>query len=103
MDDPYELSRFVTAQDRGDMYASALSELRAGRKLTHWMWFVFPQIAGLGVSAMSRMYAISSLNEARAYLGHPTLGPRLTECARTLTALSGRSAQEIFGATDAKK
>jgi uncharacterized protein (DUF1810 family) len=103
VDDPYKLSRFVAAQDGGDMYELALSELRAGRKLSHWMWFVFPQIAGLGTSAMSRTYAISCLDEARAYLAHPILGPRLIECARAVSALGGRSADEIFGVTDAKK
>jgi len=101
--DHYRLQRFVDAQERGGMYRNAVSELRAGRKISHWMWFVFPQIAGLGSSAMSREFAISSLAEARAYLIHPILGSRLTECARILTSLSGRTAMEIFGATDAMK
>jgi len=102
-DDPYELRRFELAQDKDDMYAKAMSELRAGRKVHHWMWFIFPQIAGLGSSSMSRAYAIASLDEARAYLSHPVLGPRLVECARTLTRLSGLSAREILGSIDAKK
>ena len=77
MDDPHDLQRFVTAQDQSGTYESAVTELRAGRKTGHWMWFVFPQIAGLGQSPMSRRYALRSLNEARAYLAHPVLGPRL--------------------------
>ncbi|MGZ4366091.1 MAG: DUF1810 domain-containing protein [Gaiellaceae bacterium] len=101
MSDPYDLQRFETAQD--GVYDSALAELRAGRKTGHWMWFVFPQIAGLGMSAMSRRYAISSLAEARAYLAQPVLGPRLAQRARVLTEDSGRTAEEIFGAIDAVK
>jgi uncharacterized protein (DUF1810 family) len=97
------LERFVEAQDRGDTYERALSELHAGRKTSHWMWFVFPQIAGLGRSPMAQRFAISSLEEARAYLAHPVLGPRLVECARTLTALSGHSAEDVFGSVDAMK
>ncbi len=85
------------------MYRSAVSELRSGRKLGHWMWFIFPQIAGLGHSETSRFYAISSLDEARSYLSHPVLGPRLAECARILTQLSGLTAREIFGSIDAQK
>jgi uncharacterized protein (DUF1810 family) len=84
-DDPFDLGRFVTAQDSGDVYTRALVELRQGRKRTHWMWFVFPQIAGLGASPTSRYYAIGSLEEARAYLRHDVLGPRLCECAKALT------------------
>jgi uncharacterized protein (DUF1810 family) len=103
MNDPYRLNRFVSAQDRGDTYAAAVAELRAGRKVSHWMWFVFPQIAGLGRSPMAQEFAISSLAEARAYLAHPALGPRLTECARILRDLEGRSAQEILGGIDAMK
>jgi uncharacterized protein (DUF1810 family) len=103
MDDPFSLRRFEIAQDEGETYEAALSELRRGRKTSHWMWFIFPQIAGLGHSAMSRTYAISSLAEAKAYLDHPVLGPRLTDCTRILTALVGRTAQDIFGATDAMK
>ena len=97
------LEQFVIAQDAGETYASALAELRAGRKTSHWMWFVFPQIAGLGTSTMSRRYAISSLEEARRYLTHPVLGPRLEQCAHILLELSHRSAQDIFGSIDARK
>ena len=95
--DAYDLERFVVAQDARGTYASAVAELRAGRKLTHWMWFVFPQIAGLGMSETSRRYAISSLEEARRYLAHPILGERLRECARILTELDGRTADDVFG------
>jgi uncharacterized protein (DUF1810 family) len=101
--DPFNLSRFVAAQDAAGTYARALDELRTGRKASHWMWFVFPQIARLGHSSTSRAYAISSLEEAHAYLRHPVLGPRLRECAGILTALARPSAEEIFGATDALK
>ena len=101
--DPYALERFAIAQDERQTYASAVAELRAGRKLGHWMWFVFPQVAGLGMSSMSRRYAISSLEEARLYLAHPILGERLEECARVLTELDGRTAEEIFGPVDAMK
>ena len=101
MSDPYDLQRFVDAQ-RGS-YDSAVSELRAGRKTSHWMWFVFPQIAGLGRSPTAQRYAIGSLAEARAYLAHPVLGPRLLECARILTELAGTSAPEVFGGVDAQK
>jgi len=103
MDDPYNLERFVTAQDDGGTYQRALDELRAGFKSGHWMWFVFPQIAGLGHSPTSRRYAISSLAEAAAYLDHPVLGPRLRESARILTGIKGRSADQIFGGIDAMK
>ena len=100
--DPHDLQRFVAAQE--GIYESAVAELRAGRKTGHWMWFVFPQIAGLGMSAMSQRYAIASLAEARAYLEHPVLGPRLAQCADILIELGGEeSAQEIFGAIDAVK
>ena len=88
-DDAYDLQRFVAAQDAGNTYARATAELRAGRKAGHWMWFVFPQIAGLGYSPTARTYAISSLAEARAYLAHPVLGPRLTECAAILASCPG--------------
>ena len=98
-----DLERFVTAQDLRGTYASAVRELRAGRKTSHWMWFVFPQLAGLGRSELSRRYAISSLEEASAYLGHSILGERLRECARVLVALSGRTAVEVFGSVDAMK
>ena len=87
-EDPYHLQRFVAAQDSGGTYDQAAAELRAGRKTSHWMWFIFPQIAGLGYSPASRMYAITSLDEARAYLAHPVLGARLIECATILTALA---------------
>jgi uncharacterized protein (DUF1810 family) len=103
MNDRYHLQRFKTAQDNHGTYAAAIAELRAGRKTSHWMWFIFPQIAGLGQSPISRTYAISSLPEAQAYLADPVLGPRLIECTRTLTERSGRSAQDIFGTTDAMK
>jgi uncharacterized protein (DUF1810 family) len=99
----FDLQRFVDAQDRGDTYAQALAELRAGRKLSHWMWFVFPQRAGLGLSEMSRSYAIASPAEARAYVEHPVLGPRLVECAGALLGHEGRSAREIMGEIDAVK
>jgi uncharacterized protein (DUF1810 family) len=102
-EDPYDLQRFVSAQDTGGTYDRAVAELRAGRKTSHWMWFVFPQIAGLGISPTSRTYAITSLDEARAYLAHPVLGPRLTECAAILAGLPGRSAEQIFGHLDAQK
>jgi uncharacterized protein (DUF1810 family) len=103
MPDRFELQRFVEAQDQGGTYEQALAELRSGRKRSHWMWFVFPQIAGLGQSPTARRYAISSLDEARAYLAHPVLGPRLLECARVVGELEGRSAEEIFGGIDAMK
>jgi uncharacterized protein (DUF1810 family) len=93
----------VLAQDGGGTYASALAELRAGRKVGHWMWFVFPQLAGLGISSVSRRYAIASLEEARRYLAHPILGQRLEECARALLELNGPSAREILGPVDAMK
>ncbi len=101
--DPYDLERFVVAQDARGTYAAALAELRAGRKVAHWMWFVFPQIAGLGLSEMSRRYAISSLEEARRYLAHPVLGERLRECGRILTELDGKTADDVFGPVDAIK
>jgi len=103
MDDPYRLERFVQAQDTGGTFQRAVAELRAGRKVTHWMWFVFPQVEGLGLSAMSQRYAISGLAEARAYLQHPVLGTRLVECATVLAATDGKSAAEILGAVDAMK
>jgi uncharacterized protein (DUF1810 family) len=103
MDDPFDLSRFVTAQDDGGTYQQATAELRRGRKVSHWMWFVFPQIAGLGQTPTSRWFAISSLDEARAYLAHPVLGPRLAECARIVAQTEGRSAEQIFGGLDAQK
>jgi uncharacterized protein (DUF1810 family) len=103
VDDPYDLERFVAAQNAGGTYDRATRELRDGRKRSHWMWFVFPQIAGLGRSEMARTYAISSMEEARAYVAHPLLGPRLVECAGIVAGLQGRTAQEIFGEVDAQK
>jgi uncharacterized protein (DUF1810 family) len=97
------LERFVAAQDQGGTYATALSELRAGRKVSHWMWFVFPQIAGLGRSPMAQAYAIADLAEARAYLAHPVLGPRLVECAQIVASHQGSTAEQIFGGIDAMK
>jgi uncharacterized protein (DUF1810 family) len=101
--DPFDLQRFVTAQDRAGTHEAALAELRAGRKTSHWMWFVFPQVAGLGRSPTAAHYAIGSLDEARAYLEHPVLGPRLREAAGVLMQLSGPSAGDIFGSIDALK
>jgi uncharacterized protein (DUF1810 family) len=96
-----DLDRFVRAQ--AGVYDAALAELRAGSKRTHWMWFVFPQIAGLGRSPTAQRYAIASLGEAEAYVAHPVLGQRLRECARVLTELEGRSAEQVFGGLDALK
>ena len=101
MDDPYDLKRFVLAQE--DDYARALQELRTGRKRSHWMWYVFPQFAGLGFSATSKLYAIKSVAEAKAYLNHPVLGPRLLESAEALLTHSGLSAWEILGCPDDMK
>lgn len=98
--DRFNLQRFVAAQ--APVYADVCEELRRGRKTSHWMWFIFPQIAGLGFSAMSQKYAISGLEEARAYLAHPVLGPRLLECTR-LVGISGRSVEDIFGSPDDMK
>jgi uncharacterized protein (DUF1810 family) len=103
MGDPYDLGRFVAAQDARHTYDDAAAELRRGHKTSHWMWFVFPQIAGLGFSPASQRYAISSLDEARAYLAHPVLGPRLIECAGIVAATQGRTAEQIFGGIDAMK
>ena len=103
MDDRFDLQRFVTAQDDGGTYAAALAELRRGRKSSHWMWFVLPQIAGLGHSPMSQRYAISSLEEARAYLAHPVLGPRLRECAEVVADSPASSADALLGTVDATK
>ena len=97
-DDPYDLNRFIEAQNTN--YEAAISELRAGRKRSHWMWYVFPQIVGLGNSAMSYRYGITSEDEARAYLAHPVLGPRLIECAEVVLAIENRSAHEILGSPD---
>ena len=93
-----DLQRFVDAQDR--VYDSVLDELRAGRKRSHWMWFVFPQLRGLGSSPTAQHYGIASLDEARAYLNHPVLGPRLRECVALVNAVEGRSAEQIFGWPD---
>lgn len=97
-DDPYNLNRFVQAQ--AGVYERVLAELRAGAKRSHWMWFIFPQLAGLGWSPTARLYAIQSLHEARAYLEHPVLGPRLRECAEEVLGVEGRSAHQIFGSPD---
>ena len=99
--DPYELGRFVQAQE-GD-YERALAEIRSGRKRSHWMWYIFPQIDGPGFSATSRRYAIKSIAEAESYLGHPLLGPRLIACAEAALDVEGRSASEIFGSPDDMK
>jgi uncharacterized protein (DUF1810 family) len=96
-----DLERFVDAQR--PVYESVLRELRAGRKRGHWMWFIFPQIEGLGHSAMSQRFAVSSLDEARAYLAHPVLGRRLRECVTLVAAVDGRSIDEIFGDPDDRK
>jgi uncharacterized protein (DUF1810 family) len=102
--DPFDLDRFVRAQDDGGAFERAVGELRRGRKTSHWMWFVFPQLAGLGRSAMAERYAIRSLDEARAYLAHPVLGPRLTSCAELAAGTpEGRSAESVFGGIDAVK
>jgi uncharacterized protein (DUF1810 family) len=101
--DPFGLQRFVDAQDDGGTYDQALRELRAGRKRSHWMWFVLPQVRGLGSSPMAQHYAISGLPEARAYLAHPALGPRLIECARALTELEASDPVAVFGPVDAQK
>lgn len=98
-----DLERFVTAQDSGGTYRRAVAELHHGRKTSHWMWFIFPQIAGLGRSATAQMYAISNLAEAQAYLAHPVLGPRLVECTEILASHRGLSAEQIFGGIDAIK
>jgi uncharacterized protein (DUF1810 family) len=96
--DPYNLERFVLAQS--SIFGQVLSELRAGTKMSHWMWFIFPQIGGLGRSPVSIEYAISGRSEARAYLQHPLLGPRLKECTRLVLLVEGRSAGKIFGSPD---
>jgi len=101
LDDPYDLNRFVLAQSR--VYERVLSELRAGVKTSHWMWFIFPQIRGLGRSPTAMEYAISSLEEARAYLQHPVLGARLKECTRLVLLVDGMSVEKIFGSPDDMK
>ncbi len=97
-DDTYELERFVRAQD--GIYEQALTEITQGRKRSHWMWFIFPQFAGLAMSPTSQHFAIRSLGEARAYLAHPILGPRLQQCANALLSVESRTAHEIFGFPD---
>lgn len=99
--DPYDLSRFVRAQ--AEDYDLALSEIRAGRKMSHWMWYIFPQFNGLGFSSTSWRYAIKSIAEAEAYLRHPVLGPRLVECCEAALGVHGASAYEIFGSPDDMK
>lgn len=96
--DPFDLKRFVDAQE--PVYGDVVDELRAGRKRSHWMWFVFPQLRGLGGSAMAARFGIASLDEAGAYLRHELLGPRLHECSRLVTAVQGRSIGQIFGSPD---
>ena len=98
-----DLERFISAQDEHRTYRQAVAELRAGRKTGHWMWFVFPQIAGLGRSAMAHAYAIADLDEARTYLAHPVLGPRLVECAEIVAGHREKTAEQIFGGIDAMK
>jgi len=101
MDDPYNLRRFVDAQQA--VYETVCRELRQGRKESHWMWFIFLQIKGLGQSEMARKFAISSRDEAKAYLAHPVLGPRLRECTRIVADLEGKSVEDIFGYPDDRK
>jgi uncharacterized protein (DUF1810 family) len=99
--DPFDLQRFVDAQSR--VYDTVVSELRAGRKRSHWMWFVFPQLRGLGSSPTAVRFGISTLDEARAYLAHELLGPRLRECTKLVAGIDGRTAEEIFGWPDDMK
>ena len=100
-DDPFDLARFVRAQSVN--YADAIRELRAGRKETHWMWYVLPQLRGLGRSDFAHLYGLTGLAEARAYLAHPTLGPRLLDCARAILSHPVRSAEQIMGRIDGQK
>ncbi|WP_043440462.1 DUF1810 domain-containing protein [Arthrobacter sp. L77] len=102
-EDPHDLARFVAAQDAHGTYADALAELNRGRKTSHWMWFVFPQIAGLGSSPTAVRYAIASLDEAQAYLSHPVLGPRLMESTQALLTLDGSDPVAVLGGIDARK
>jgi uncharacterized protein (DUF1810 family) len=97
-DDPFDLKRFLSAQE--GVYEQALAEIKSGHKRSHWMWYIFPQIDGLGFSPMSKRYAIKSLAEARQYLGHPTLGSRLVECTQALLAVERHSAADVFGYPD---
>lgn len=101
MSDQFDLQRFVDAQQ--PVFQTVLAELQTGQKRSHWMWFIFPQIAGLGHSAMARRFAIASLDEASAYLEHPLLGPRLRECSRLVAAVDGRAIEDIFGYPDHMK
>ena len=101
MTDTYNLNRFVEAQRA--VYSSVIAELKRGKKTGHWIWFIFPQIAGLGGSSMSRLYSLSSIQEARAYNAHPILGQRLAECTRIVLAVRDRSVEQIFGELDALK
>jgi uncharacterized protein (DUF1810 family) len=103
MAQPTDLRRFVEAQDSSGVYAQALAELRSGRKRGHWMWFVFPQISGLGSSPTAQYYAITDLDEARRYLADPVLGPRLRECAHALTGLVTTDSVSVLGSIDALK
>ena len=100
-DDPFDLQRFVDAQ--APVYERVRTELKSGRKQSHWMWFIFPQIAGLGRSVTAQRYAISSLDEARAYIAHPILGPRLRECTHLVVQVNGKSTYEILGSPDDMK
>lgn len=100
-DDPFHLSRFISAQ--AEVYERVLAELRRGKKRSHWMWYIFPQIEGLGQSSTTTYYAIKSLEEARAYLDHPVLGPRLVQCAEAVLAIEGRMVSDIFGYPDDMK
>jgi uncharacterized protein (DUF1810 family) len=101
MKDDYNLQRFVDAQ--AGVFEGACAELRQGRKTGHWMWFIFPQLRGLGFSSMAECYGLTSLDEAKAYLEHPVLGARLTECSRLVTSIEGRTLREIFGSPDDMK
>lgn len=97
-DDPHNLQRFIEAQD--PVIEAVKEELRSGRKRTHWMWYIFPRMEGLGRSQMAQRYAIGSRDEAKAYLAHPTLGPRLRECTEIVNSVEGRSANDVFGSPD---
>jgi uncharacterized protein (DUF1810 family) len=102
-EDPFDLARFVSAQDGDGTYRRAVAELRAGLKRTHWMWFVFPQIAGLGHSSTAQRFALGTLAEARAYARHPVLWPRLLDCTGIVAEIQGRTAEDVFGPVDALK